>query len=142
MMWHARAGESEESWSQGQDGQAGAASGAGGLCAGVSGGRDTGGGRPAVTAARPPGVRRTAGTASAAAGAPTWVDDLARVTPGACHVTEDEFGETLAVLCEFSYRGETGPHCVFGVIDRAWHGAVTALVVADVPGDKQLGRME
>ena len=82
------------------------------------------------------------GTASAAAGAPPWVDDLARVTPGACHVTEDEFGETLAVLCEFSYRGGTGPHCVFGVIDRAWHGAVTTLVVADEPGDKQLGRME
>jgi hypothetical protein len=82
------------------------------------------------------------GTAPAAGGAPTWVDDLARVTPGACYATEDEFGETLAVLCEFSYRGGTGPHCVFGVIDRAWHGAVTALVVADEPGDKQLGRME
>ena len=82
------------------------------------------------------------GTASAAAGAPPWVDDLARITPGACHVTEDEFGETLAVLCEFSYRGGTGPHCVFGVIDRAWHSAVTALVVADEPADKQLGRME
>ena len=48
------------------------------------------------------------GTAPAAGGAPPWVDDLARVTPGACYVTEDEFGETLAVLCEFSYRAGTG----------------------------------
>ena len=81
------------------------------------------------------------GTAPAAGGAPAWVDDLARVTPGACYATEDEFGETLAVLCEFSYRGGTVPHCVFAVIDRAWHGAVTTLVVADEPGDKQLRRM-
>jgi hypothetical protein len=44
------------------------------------------------------------GTAPAAGGAPPWVDDLARVPPGACYLTEDEFGETLAVLCEFSYR--------------------------------------
>jgi hypothetical protein len=54
------------------------------------------------------------GTQPAAGGAPAWVDDLARVTPGACYATEDEFGETLAVLCEFSYRGGTEPHCVFG----------------------------
>ena len=82
------------------------------------------------------------GTAPAAGGAPPWVGNLACVTPGACYVTEDEFGETLAVLCEFSYRGGTEPHCVFGVIDRAWHGAVTTLVVADEPGGKQLRRME
>jgi hypothetical protein len=81
------------------------------------------------------------GTAPPAGGAPPWVDDLARVTPGACYVTEDEFGETLAVRCEFSYAGSAEPHCVFGVIDRAWHGAVTTLVVSDEPGDKQLRRM-
>ena len=75
----------------------------------------------AETAAELAGDRRAlpgAGddTASAAAGAPPWVDDLARVTPGACHVTEDEFGETLAVLCEFSYRGgtESGRRCWSG----------------------------
>ena len=48
------------------------------------------------------------GTAPAAGGAPPWVDDLVRVTPGASYATEDEFGETLAVLCEFSYRAGTG----------------------------------
>ena len=31
-----------------------------------------------------------------------WADDLAHVTPGARYITDDEFGETLAVLCEFS----------------------------------------
>ncbi len=35
--------------------------------------------------------------------------ELPSKTTGACHVTEDEFGETLAVLCEFSYRGGTEP---------------------------------
>ena len=213
-MWHARTGESEESWSQGQGGQAGAAPGPGECGAGVRGAATrpdaarqspsparseftdalldqlkvlgdpesvpsafqaevaTGvvlgnmteaGTKPgikpettrellveairhmvaglerrtppcaypvlrALAALAPPEVAEYAaraaaelaadrgalpgagdGTAPAAAGAPPWIDDLARVTPGACHVTEDEFGETLAVLCEFSYRGWTEP---------------------------------
>jgi hypothetical protein len=87
----------------------------------------------------PPDV---AGYAGEAAGkiqdgdAPSWIAGLGQVTAGRCFAVQGEFGEDTALICEFSYPGGAQPHCVFAVIDAAWHGAVTTLTAGDESPDK------
>jgi len=99
----------------------------------------------ALAVVGPPEIARRAADAAAKLGsgdAPSWVAGLGQVNEGPCYVATDEFGETRAVLCEFSYSGGATPHGVFGVIDEAWHGAVAALVITDDPRGRPRRRLE
>lgn len=79
-------------------------------------------------------------------GAPAWVGQLGQVTPGACAVLADAYGETQTLLLEFAYVGGARAHQVWAVLDATWHGSVVALTIADEPGqarqllDKQARR--
>lgn len=84
-----------------------------------------------------PAARAAEGFAAAAeraGGAPAWAGQLGQVTPGACVVLADAYGETQTLLCEFAYAGGARAHQVWAVLDATWHGGVAALTIADEPG--------
>jgi hypothetical protein len=87
-----------------------------------------------------------AAAAERAGGAPAWAGQLGQVTPGACVVLADAYGETQTLLFEFAYAGGARAHQVWAVLDATWHGSVVALTIADEPGparqllDKQARR--
>jgi hypothetical protein len=93
-------------------------------------------------------ARAAEGIAAAerAGGAPAWAGHLGQVTPGACVVLADAYGETQTLLLEFAYAGRARAHQVWAVLDATWHGSVVALTIADEPGqarqllDKQARR--
>ena len=93
-MWHARTGESQESWSQGQGGQPGA-SGPGEYGAGVRGGRDTAGNCPAVTVVSLP-VERVDGLAEESDGSRREASELDAAV---------QSDRTLITVMEASARG-------------------------------------
>jgi hypothetical protein len=39
--------------------------------------------------------------------------------------------------CEFTYADGSRPHAVWAMIDMAWHGAPTTLVLADDPAESR-----
>jgi hypothetical protein len=71
--------------------------------------------------------------------APAWIGDLGKVVPGACVIASDPTGETHVLSCEFTYANGSRPHAVWAMIDMAWHGAATTLVLADDPADARRG---
>ena len=96
----------------------------------------------ALAVVGPPGIsgpaaRAAEGIAAAAeraGGAPAWAGQLGQVTPGACVVLADAYGETQTLLCEFAYAGGARAHQVWAVLDSTWHGSIVALTIADEPG--------
>jgi hypothetical protein len=90
--------------------------------------------RVALLAGRlPDGAAELTPAAASVDGFPAWVSQLGQVTPGACVVLADPYGETQTLLCEFAYAGGTRAHGVLATLDAAWHGGLTALNVVDQP---------
>jgi hypothetical protein len=91
-------------------------------------------GPPGISGPAARAAERIAAAAERAGGAPAWAGQLGQVTPGACVVLADAYGETQTLLCEFAYAGGARAHQVWAVLDATWHGGVVALTIADEPG--------
>ncbi|HUY51527.1 MAG TPA: PIN domain-containing protein [Streptosporangiaceae bacterium] len=83
-----------------------------------------------------------AAAAERAGASPAWTGQLGQVTPGACVILADAYGETQTLLCEFAYADGAHAHSVVATLDATWHGSVVALTIADQPDQvrQQLGR--
>jgi len=103
-------------------------------------------GPPEISGTAARAAEGIAAAAERAGGAPAWAGQLGQVTPGACVVLADAYGETQTLLFEFAYAGGARAHQVWAVLDATWHGSVVALTIADEPGqarqllDKQAHR--
>jgi hypothetical protein len=103
-------------------------------------------GQPEISGTAAQAAEGIAAAAERIGGAPAWAAQLGQVTPGACVVLADAYGETQTLLCEFAYVGGARAHQVRAVLDATWHGSVVALTIADEPGqarqllDKQARR--
>jgi len=103
-------------------------------------------GPPEISGTAARAAEGIAAAAQRAGGAPAWAGQLGQVTPGACVVLADAYGETQTLLFEFAYAGGARAHEVWAVLDATWHGSVVALTIADEPGqarqllDKQARR--
>lgn len=86
----------------------------------------------------PPGVRDYSATAAGLLDARgerrrPWLVDIGDVTPGTCQMATSAAGDTTLVSCEFSYADGSSPHVVLAVLDAAWHGAPSALLIGENP---------